>query len=52
MACSASGCAASVRATIAQYFQARAAQADPQAFLAVLDRIKQAARPVVAVDEL
>jgi hypothetical protein len=35
-----------------QYFQARAARADPEAFLAVLERIKQAAGPVVADDEL
>ena len=35
-----------------QYFQARAARADPQAFVAVLERIKQAAGPVVTGDEL
>jgi hypothetical protein len=39
-------------ARTAQYFQTRAARADPQAFLAVLERIKQAAGPVVAGDEL
>ena len=36
----------------AQYFHTRAARADPQAFLAVLERIKQAAGPVVKGDEL
>jgi hypothetical protein len=35
-----------------QYFQTRAAHADPQAFLAVLERIKRAAGPVVEGDEL
>ena len=35
-----------------QYFQARAARANPEAFLAVLERIKQAAGPVVPGDEL
>ena len=35
-----------------QYFRARAGRAGPQAFLAVLDRIKQAAGPLVAGDEL
>lgn len=35
-----------------QYFRTRAARADPQAFLAVLERIKQAAGPVVEGDEL
>jgi hypothetical protein len=35
-----------------QYFRTRAAQANPQAFLAVLERIKQAAGPVVEGDEL
>jgi len=35
-----------------QYFQTRAARADPQAFLAVLERITQTAGPVVAGDEL
>ena len=39
-------------ARTAQYFRTRAARADPQAFLAVLERIKQAAGPVVAGDEL
>jgi len=39
-------------ARTAQYVQTRAARADPQAFLAVLERIKQAAGPVVAGDEL
>jgi hypothetical protein len=34
------------------YFQTRAARADPQAFLAVLERMKQAAGPIVAGDEL
>ena len=41
---------AAVRTT--PYFQTRAARADPQAFLAVLERIKQTAGPVVAGDEL
>jgi hypothetical protein len=35
-----------------QYFRTRAARADPQAFLAVLERIKRAAGPVVTGDEL
>jgi hypothetical protein len=35
-----------------QYFQTRVAQANPEAFLAVLERIKQAAGPVVEGDEL
>jgi hypothetical protein len=35
-----------------QYFQTRAARTDPQAFLAVLERIKRAAGPVVEGDEL
>ena len=35
-----------------QYFQTRAARADRQAFLAVLERIKQAVGPVVEGDEL
>jgi hypothetical protein len=35
-----------------QYFQTRAARADPQAFLAALERIKRAAGPVVEGDEL
>ena len=35
-----------------QYFRTRAARADPQAFLAVLERMKQAAGPVVEGDEL
>jgi hypothetical protein len=39
-------------ARTAQYFRTRATRADPQAFLAVLERIKQAAGPVVAGDEL
>jgi hypothetical protein len=39
-------------ARTAQSFRTRAARADPQAFLAVLDRIKQAAGPVVEGDEL
>ena len=39
-------------ARTAQYFQTRAARADPQAFLAVLERMKQAAGPVVTGDEL
>ena len=39
-------------ARTAQYFRTRAARADPQAFLAVLERIKQAAGPVVEGDEL
>jgi hypothetical protein len=36
----------------AQYFRTRAGRADPQAFLAVLDRIMQAAGQVVEGDEL
>jgi predicted nucleic acid-binding protein len=36
----------------AQYFRTRAGRADPQAFLAVLDRIQQAAGSVVEGDEL
>ena len=36
----------------AQYVRPRAARADPQAFLAVLERIKQTAGPVVEGDEL
>lgn len=39
-------------ARTAQYFRMRAARADPQAFLAVLERITQAAGPVVEGDEL
>ncbi len=39
-------------ARTAQYFHTRAARADPQAFLAVLERITQAASPVVEGDEL
>ena len=39
-------------ARTAQYFRTRAARADPQAFLAVLERLKQAAGPVVEGDEL
>jgi hypothetical protein len=39
-------------ARTAQYFRTRAARADPQAFLAVLERIKQAAGPVVEGAEL
>jgi hypothetical protein len=39
-------------ARTAQYFRTRAARADPQAFLAVLERIKQSAGPVVNGDEL
>jgi hypothetical protein len=35
-----------------QYFYTRAARANPEAFLAVLERIKQAAGPVVAGDEV
>ena len=35
-----------------QYFHTRAARANPHAFLAVLERIKQAAGPVVKGDEL
>lgn len=35
-----------------QYFRPRAAQADPQAFLAVLERMQQAAGPVIEGDEL
>ena len=37
---------------MAQYFRTRAGRADPQAFLAVLEGIKQAAGPVVEGDEL
>ena len=36
----------------AQYFHTRAARADPQAFLAVLARMTQAAGAVVEGDEL
>jgi len=36
----------------APYFHTRAARADPQASLAVLERIKHAAGPVVEGDEL
>ncbi len=36
----------------AQYFRTRAGRADPQVFLAVLDRIKQGVGPVVEGDEL
>ena len=39
-------------ARTAQYFHTRAARADPQAFLAVLERITQAAGAVVEGDEL
>jgi hypothetical protein len=39
-------------ARTAQYFQTRSARVDPQAFLEMLERIKQAAGPVVAGDEL
>jgi hypothetical protein len=39
-------------ARTAQYVRTRAVRADPQAFLAVLERIKQAAGPVVEGDEL
>lgn len=39
-------------ARITQYFRTRAARADPQAFLAVLERIQQVGGPVVAGDEL
>ena len=39
-------------ARTAQYFHTRAARADPQAFLAVLARITQAAGAVVEGDEL
>jgi hypothetical protein len=35
-----------------QYVRTRAARADPQAFLAVLERIKQAAGPAVEGDAL
>jgi hypothetical protein len=35
-----------------RYFQSRAVRADPQAFQAVLERIKQAAGAVVSGDEL
>jgi hypothetical protein len=36
----------------AQYVHARAARTDPQAFLAVLARIRQAAGPVIEGDQL
>jgi hypothetical protein len=36
----------------AQYFRTRASRADPRVFLAVLDRMKQAAGPVVESDQL
>ena len=39
-------------ARTAQYFRTRAARADPQAFLVVLERIKQVAGPVIEGDEL
>ena len=39
-------------ARTAQYFHIRAARADPEAFLAVLERITQAAGSVVEGDEL
>ena len=39
-------------ARTAPYVRTRATRADPQAFLAVLERIKQAAGPVVEGDEL
>ena len=39
-------------ARTAQYFRTRAARADPQACLAVLERMQQAARPVIEGDEL
>ena len=39
-------------ARTAQYVRTRAARADPQAFLAVLERITQAAGPVVEGDAL
>jgi hypothetical protein len=39
-------------ARTAQYVRTRAARAAPQAFLAVIERIKQAAGPVVEGDEL
>ena len=39
-------------ARTAQYFRTRAARADPQAFLAVLERMKQAAGPMIEGDEL
>jgi len=39
-------------ARTAQYFRTRAARAAPQAFLAVLERMKQAAGPVIQGDEL
>ena len=39
-------------ARTAQYFHTRAARADPEAFLAVLERIKQAVGAVVKGDEL
>jgi hypothetical protein len=39
-------------ARTAQYVRTRATRADPQAFLTVLERITQAAGPVVEGDEL
>lgn len=39
-------------ARTAQYCRTRAARAEPQVFLAVLERMKQAAGPVVEGDEL
>ena len=39
-------------ARTAQYFRTRAARADPQACLAVLERMQQAAGPVIEGDEL
>jgi hypothetical protein len=39
-------------ARTAPYVQTRAARADPQAFLAVLERIKHAAGPVGEGDEV
>ena len=39
-------------ARTAQYFHTRAARTDPQAFLAVLERMTQAAGAVVEGDEL
>jgi len=41
-----------IAARTTQYFRPRVARADPQAFLAVLERIKRAAGPVVEGDEL
>ena len=41
-----------VAARTTQSVRTRATRADPQAFLAVLERITQAAGPVVAGDEL